>query len=228
MNRQDLIKDYVDYGFSAKDIAEELGIDEVLVKSALIEQKPLRTETPASSIKAIYKDTTYKTHATDKTMPMYELLYEYGPKELNRMIKNWGLKPTAEYLKVKWSILYSLKVHFGYHEPLPMDALHRITYFSDEIRKSVDERDNRECIRCERHIEKKNIRYHKISHPGPMCIDNCATLCQYCRHRTLKHIYDNYRTFYRMRYNDFRAWIHNNDAFVHRDRVYPKGKIGTW
>ena len=48
-NRQDLIKECRDYGFSIKEIADYLDIEEWFVKSALVKSPTPRTEIPAKS-----------------------------------------------------------------------------------------------------------------------------------------------------------------------------------
>jgi len=190
MNKQDLVKEYYDYGMAVQDIAKELNMPLGLVNSALETPKLKQTEKPAQGLNQYIVSRDYKIHAVDREMPMYELLYEYGPIELNRMLNKLGIKYTCMCLGVHKHVIIALKYHFGYHEDLPKEALNRISYFSTKLRREVDKRDDRCCIRCGRHMpDIKKIRYHKISHPGPMTVDNCATLCVYCRsERIIKQI----------------------------------------
>ena len=228
MNRQDLIKEYKEYGFSEAEISAELGIPLFLIKSALVKDKPSRTDIKAKSLR--YKNVAYdKMQANDRTLALYELLYEYHPLELNKLLKNMGANFTAKYTGYTVNDIIALKMHFGYKGSIPKDALHKICYFSEKIRREVDKRDNRQCIRCNKDLTVKSIRYHKISHPDEMVADNCATLCLYCRsHRILKHYDHDRERFMGMRYEEFKTWIADNDPFHHRNRVYPPGQVGTW
>jgi len=79
---------------------------------------------------------------------MYELLYKYGPYRINYAYKVYGLIKAANRLGTTASTLYVLKDHFGYDRLLPRNALDRIPYFPEEIRKKIDERDHGMCIRC--------------------------------------------------------------------------------
>jgi len=207
MNHQDLIKEYDSYGFTPNEISETLNIPVDLVKAALIASLPSTTDYPANSIR--YKKQFYeKTQATDRTRPLYEILYKYAPKDLNRMIKVWGLVLTARYIGHTRNDLMALKMHFGYRNIIPGNALKKICYFSDELRKAVDERDHRKCARCGRDCTKENIRYHKISHPGEMTVDNCVTLCLGCRYTKVLRAYDvDYRLFQGMDHKEFIDWI---------------------
>lgn len=228
MNRQDLIKQYHEYGLKPEEISEELGIPSFLVKSALVKPKRPITEKKAKTLR--YSRPRYdKERATDRTWNLYEILYKHGPRRINKVLAKTGFDLAAEILECEKKDLIALKLHFGYHKPLPGDAMQKITYFSEKLRRKVDNRDNRTCIRCGKKIDKKNIRYHKIYHPGPMKVDNCATLCLYCRSfRILKH-YDAYPDMFDdMSFKEFKEWIHKNDPFHHRNRIYPKGKVGTW
>lgn len=207
MNRQDLIKQYENYGFTAKQISDELDIPLYLVNSALMVYPKPTTEIKAKSLR--YKSHIYdKRQATDRDRPMYELLYRVKPRKLNKMIKKLGSIMTAQMLGCKRNDIIALKYHFGYHEHIPGDALERICYFSADLRKQVDERDHRTCVRCHHHIEDDKIRYHKISHPGPMTVDNCATLCLNCRSAKILKEYDqNIHQFEGMRFEEFLEWI---------------------
>lgn len=211
-NRQEMIIEYKDYGYSDTKIAKELDIDIMMVKSALMEYGPPITEFQAKSLKEIYKGSSWVSHARDKHMGSYEMLYKYGAKDLNKYMKRYGIRPTAEFLREDPNHLISLKIHFGYYNNIPGDAIQRITYFSHDIRKEVDKRDSRECIRCSKSLNTDTIRYHKITHPGSMNMDNCATLCDYCRQfRIIKHIKAHNRVFYGMSFDKFSAWIQTND-----------------
>lgn len=103
-NRQDIIKEYAEYGFSEKEIAKKMQMDISLVKEALRTYGPLRTETPSKSSRG-YLDLTksgkWKEYATDRERTFLELLYEYGPKELNRLRNNFGLCRAAEWLRIE-------------------------------------------------------------------------------------------------------------------------------
>lgn len=211
-NRQDMIKEYKDYGYSNTKIAEVLDIDIIMVNSALMEYNRPITERETQSLKRLYKGSDWKSHARDKHMGSYEVLYKYGAQHLNKIIKRYGLRPAADWLHIRQNDLISLKIHFGYYNNIPGDAIERITYFSHDIRKEVDERDKRACIRCRKALDAESIRYHKITHPGAMTMANCATLCDYCREgRVIKHIKAHNRVFYGMTFENFRTWIHDND-----------------
>jgi hypothetical protein len=186
---------------------------EILVKSALLgeEKKNKKERTPVG------KTTNYLLYATDVDRPHFEVLYKYGPQELNRMIRHWGLKYTAIYVGLSLSQLCGLKEHFGRHRQFPSDSIEKLAYFSKELRKKVDERDNKKCQRCGRKTDRKNRRYHKIYHPGPMTIDNCITLCYICRkYRILKHGGINGQKFKGMTYDELKKWIQENDPPMRR------------
>ena len=207
MNRQNLIKEYDSYGFTAEQITEELNIPLILVKSALMVYPKPTTEIKAKSLR--YQSHIYdKRQATDRDRPMYELLYRTKPRRLNRMIKKTGAIITAKMLKCKRNDIVALKYHFGYHERIPGDALNKICYFSTKLRREVDERDHRTCVRCGRAISDDKIRYHKISHPGSMTVDNCATLCLNCRSTKILKEYDkDIKQFDGMGFEGFIEWI---------------------
>ncbi len=229
MNRQELIEEYKDYGYKNAEIAEMLDIELLLVKDALIKPKRLKTEKRAKAVGGLYKNKRFKSFATDRDNIAHELLYEYTPKELNKMLKNYGLRPTVKFISTTRSAILTLKGYFGYRHPIPGNARELTSYFSSDLRKQIDARDNRECQRCNRVQDSKNIRYHKISHPALCTVDNCITLCNYCRtHRMLKHIRNDIELFNTMDYTSIKEWITANDPFVVRNRVYPKGQIGTW
>jgi len=90
---------------------------------------------------------------------------------------------------------------------LPGHAMDLCLYFPEDIRRMVDQRDKRTCVRCHRHISDGDIRYHKISHPGPVDdVDNCATLCKRCRSRYVnRKVIGNRKLFKDMRYDGFVA-----------------------
>jgi len=206
MNRQVLIKEYADYGFTEEEIAKELNIDLLLVNSALMTYPPLRTETPAKSISARYYP--QYAHATDKTIEFYELLHKHGPRKLNRYIKVFGFEAAAYVLKCEPRPLFALKMHYGYHRPLPGNAEELSLYFPEEVRRQVDGRDNRTCVRCSKQASDTDIRYHKISHPGPVDADNCATLCKRCRSRHVNPmVVKNRKMFKAMRFEGFLEWL---------------------
>ena len=202
MNRQDLIKEYADYGFTEAEIAAELNIDLLLVNSALMTYPPLRTETPAKSVSARYYP--QYAHATDKTIELYELLHKHGPRKLNRYIKVFGFEAAAQVLDCDPKPLFALKIHYGYHRPLPGTAEELSLYFPEEIRRKVDHRDQRTCVRCGKKASDTEIRYHKISHPGPVELENCATLCKRCRSRHVNpKLVKNRKLFKTMRFDGF-------------------------
>jgi hypothetical protein len=215
---QEQIKEYKDYGFSPEEIAKELKLDLFFVKSALDPQKKPSSWLKAKSLR--YGSCNYdRKQANDKEMPLYEILYKYSSYEINKLISKLGFTLTSKYMGVKRNDLIALKVHFGFHNPIPRDALEHIAYFSNDLRKKVDERDERRCVRCGKKLNKKNIRYHKISHPGPMEVDNCITLCFYCRSwRILKHYDTNKERFENMRFEEFKKWIFNNDPAIKHNK----------
>ncbi|MBC8551465.1 MAG: hypothetical protein H8D23_17610 [Candidatus Brocadiales bacterium] len=214
MNKQDLVKEYKDYGYSAQEIAQELNMPISLVNSALEGYKlPTTSYKAKETYKTYANDKTFRTRANDKTLPMYEVLYEYGPKDINRMVSTWGLTMTAKFTGYTKNNLIALKYHYGYHNHIPMDALDKTTYFSEAIRREVDARDDRHCIRCTHPLGIKDIRYHKITHPAPMSVNVCATLCKYCRSTK---ILPNYEVFDGMRYEEFKEWVLTNDPYVKR------------
>ena len=226
-NRQELIIECADYGLSTKEISDHLNIEEWLVKSALVKSPTPRTEIPAMSTSKTYYP--QYAHSTDKTIEFYEVLYEHGASKINRLIKRWGPKSTADFLGIRWNVLHSLKIHFGYEDPLPANALELCLYFPEEIRRDVDTRDNLKCARCDRETDDKNRRYHKISHPNPVTADNCVTLCKYCRTtRINKLLKFDPKMFNGMLHDDFKVWVKEHTPFVKRNRIYPKGQIGTW
>lgn len=207
INRQNLIKEYSNYGFTAEQISEELDIPLYLVESALMVYPKTTTEIKAKSLR--YKSHIYdKTQATDRDRSMYELLYRVKPRKLNKIIKKMGTIKAAQILGCTRNDIIALKYHFGYHERIPGNALERICYFSTDLRRKVDERDNRTCVRCHRKIDDDKIRYHKISHPGPMTVDNCATLCLNCRATKILKEYDkDIHQFDGMRFEEFKEWV---------------------
>jgi len=144
MNRQVLIKEYADYGFTEEEIAKELNIDLLLVNSALMTSPPVRTEIPAKNISKRYYP--QYAHATDKSIEFYEILHEHGPRKLNRYIKVYGFEAAAYVLKCEPRPLFALKMHYGYHRPLPGNAEELSLYFPEEVRREVDERDKRTCL----------------------------------------------------------------------------------
>jgi len=229
VNRQELVEEYKDYGYSNAEIAEMLDIDIFLVRDALVKPKRLNSEKRAKGIGGLYKNKSAKHFATDRERESFELLYKYGPLELNKMINRWGVTATAVFVHVRPVILRILKDYFASRHPLPGTALEMISYFSNDLRREVDNRDNRVCQRCNRPQDKKTIRYHKIAHPGLCTVDNCITLCTYCRNtRILPRYYEDRHMFDGMDYEAMHTWIQENDPFIQRNRVYPKGKIGTW
>jgi hypothetical protein len=202
MNRQILIKEYADYGFTVPEICTELNLEDWFVISALHEDPPCRTEVPAKSISKIYFP--QYAHATDRTIDFYELLYKHGPRKINRYWKAYGLTPSAQVLRCDSKTLFALKIHFGYERPLPGNAMDLCLYFPEEIRRQVDGRDHRACVRCHKHVSDRDIRYHKISHPGPVDVYNCATLCKRCRSRYVNpYVLKNRKLFKDMRFGEF-------------------------
>ena len=213
MNRQILIKEYADYSFTPEQISQELDIPLELVKSALFVYPKTTTEIKAKSLR--YKSHIYdKRQATDRDRPMYELLYRNKPRRLNKMIKKMGTIVTAQILGCTRNDIVALKYHFGYYERIPGDALNKICYFSNTLRRKVDERDYRTCVRCKRPVNYDKIRYHKISHPGPMTVDNCATLCLNCRSTKILKEYDkDIHQFDGIGFEGFVGWIEEKVSY---------------
>lgn len=206
MNRQILIKEYADYGFTIPEICSELNLDEWFVNSALHEDPPMRTEMPAKSTSKIYHPQL--AHATDKTIGFYELLHVHGTRKINRYWNVYGMSAAAKVLGCDPQTLFALKIHFGYHKPLPGNALELSLYFPEEVRRQVDERDNRMCVRCHKMPSDVEIRYHKISHPCPVDVSNCATLCKRCRSRHVNpFVVKNRKLFKELRFEDFGQWV---------------------
>ena len=226
-NRQELIIECADYGLSTKEISDHLNIEEWLVQSALVKSPTPRTEIPAKSTSKTYYP--QYAHSTDKTIEFYEVLYEHGPKKLNRLIKKIGPKLTSEFLGARWNTMHALKIHFGYDDPIPANALELCLYFPEKVRREVDARDNLKCARCDRETDDKCRRYHKIYHPGPITAENCSTLCRYCRTTKInKFLSYDPNMFDGLTHQEFVDWLKINAPFIKRDRIYPKGQIGTW
>ncbi len=208
MNRQDLIKEYADYGLTVPEICDELNLEAWFVNSALEEYPLLRTETPAKSISKRYYP--QYAHATDKTIEFYELIHKHGSRKINRYWRVYGLSAAAQVLDCDPQTLFALKMHYGYHRPLPGIAMELALYFPKEVRTQVDVRDHRTCVRCHKKVSDVDIRYHKISHPGPVDVDNCATLCKRCRSRHVNpNVVKNRKLFKDMRFEGFLKWIRN-------------------
>lgn len=222
MNIQDRIKEMNEYGFTQEEIAKELNIAEVMVKSALLADIPSVNDKRADSYQRIHKNSIVRHYAIDKEMLMYEILYEHGYAKLNKYLKTYDTTATAVLLNVPHQAVYSLKRYFGYHEKIPPDAIERITYWSNDLRAEAKELYDSTCIRCDKKLDTNTIRFHKINHPGPMNMDNCAVMCNYCRKRMISHIKTDYTVFHGMDNTQFKQWITENDAFVHRNRVYTK------
>ena len=226
-NRQELIIECADYGLSTKEISDHLNIEEWLVRSALVKSPTPRTEIPAKSTSKTYYPQF--AHSTEKTIEFYEVLYEHGSQKLNGLIKKLGPKLAAEFIGARCNTMHALKIHFGYDDPIPGNALELCLYFPEKVRREVDVRDDHTCARCDRVTDVARIRYHKIYHPGPVSVDNCATLCKYCRStRINKYLKHNPKMFDGLTHEEFVDWIKDNAPFVKRDRVYPKGQIGSW
>ena len=212
MNRQDRIKEYYDYGFKTEEIAEELAVEEWFVEEALKPSPIPRTEQPAKSRLRIYNGKKGgRSHPRDVTIPSFEFLYKHGPNRINTYLKKYGLVPAGRVLGIPWQWLYTLKIHFGYHNKLPQDALDRITYFSENLRQQVNDRDKRACIRCGTATTLDTIRYHKINHPASMTADNCVTLCEKCRIRAYKYYAAKQSIFKGFGVEDFQRWVAEND-----------------
>jgi len=200
-------------GFTSQvEIGEELNLEVWFVEEALKPSTIPRTEQPARSRLRIYNGKKGgRSHHRDRTIQSYELLYKYGPNRLNTYMKKYGLVPAGRVMGIPWQWLYTLKVYFGYHNKLPQDALDRITYFSEGLRRQVDGRDKRVCIRCGVTTTTDTIRYHKINHPGLMKADNCATLCDKCRIRAYKYYAAKQSIFKGYGVEDYRVWVVEND-----------------
>ena len=103
INFQDRIKEYYDYEFTTKEIAEELNVELWFVEEALKPSITPRTELPAKSRLRIYHGKKGgRSHPRDRTIPSYELLYQYGPNRLNTYIKKYGMIPAGRVLNIPW------------------------------------------------------------------------------------------------------------------------------
>jgi len=223
MNKQELIKEYRDYGYSEAEISDMLDIEPLLVKDALIKDNYVHGEHRAKGIGGLYTRKSFKSYATDRDHPAHETLHKYGPLELNKMINRMGMLWTSKYIGVAYTYIIQLKKYFGAAHPLPGNALELTSYFPTNVRMDIDKRDNRECQRCMRPTTQDSIRYHKIAHPALCSISNCITLCTNCRsNRILKHIRNDNDLYQDMDYDSMRAWIHEHDPFHPRNRIYEK------
>lgn len=147
MNKQDLVLEYTDYGFTQKEISKKLDMDLNMVMSAL-EENELDFYAAKSRIRVHNGNRGGSVHMKDKNVRIFELLYAHGPTKINYKIRKLGMSKASRELNTTLGILYGLKDHFGYHRPLPLDALYRIPYFPCEIRLKINERDLGACIRC--------------------------------------------------------------------------------
>jgi len=214
---QDKIKQYHEYGFTIEEIAEELSISPSLVRSAL--KAPETTSTDHPFITKQFNRWKYGHYGTTRVIPSLELLWKVGPHKMNEMLEKWGQALTAEHLGVSRNLIIAVRYYFGYHEKIPPNAWNYLSYVPLEIRKQVDERDQRICVRCNRKIvTDSEVRYHKIYWRGPMSADNVATVCRLCRRERLVHLVaDNPEMFRDMRFEDFKKWIQENDpAWKHQ------------
>jgi hypothetical protein len=227
VNKQQKIKEYFDYGFTPEQIAKEMDLPIFLVNTALKGWKKPIIAHPAKSI-------THKKHfydwrqGMDREMPMYEMLYEYGALKINKYVRVYGIINAAELMRYDRKYIWALKKHFGYYNSIPKNALEKINYFSTAIKREVDARDGRKCVRCGKDCSYEQIRYHKISHPGPMNANNCATVCKICRTWRIRKHYDlNPEIFKDMDYAGFVEWIRQNDppyARMKREKYSGKSK----
>lgn len=183
MNNQIKIKQYDDYGFTPEEISKELDLNLWFIELALEPSKLPRT------YKANLRGYKAKAHPTNHNIAIYELLFKHGPKKINRFWKKYGIQEAAKQLNTTLGILYALKQHFGYHQRIPKNALDIIKYWPEQLRREVDKRDDRKCVRCiagkSRNLRKyvlkeHEIRYFKIDVHGKLDIPNCATLCRWC------------------------------------------------
>ena len=157
-----------------------------------------------------------KMHSRDMNIPFWELLYREGRDEINTIIKTFGTSLAAKYFRVDRKVILALRQHFNY-QLVPGDWKKHCTYIPEEVRRSVDKRDNRRCIRCNGKLNSeagrfkaKCIHYHKINHPGPLNRSNVATLCSICRRR-IRSQNKGKDTFEGMQFKDFKKWIEDND-----------------
>ncbi len=214
MNKQDQIQDMIDYGYSEAEAAEQLSVQKELVTLATTENPTFMATTGR-----VFDENRVLAYS-DKRMDMYELLHEYGPKRINSVVKIDGLRGAARYFDVDVSVLFRLKVHFGYHNHIPRNALNKITYFNDEQRDEIKQRDKELCVRCSHEA----TRFFKIDLKGLVEIGNCAMLCTYCREKRMsKHIKNNKNVFKDMRHTEFITWIKENDPYKPISRKSPNG-----
>ena len=217
------VREFVDYNFTLEEIIEELNNrPEKVVRAAYQFVKDNRSFT---SQEIGISDKTPgnknpKMHTRDKNIEFYELIWREGRKEINWAIRNLGSSHAAKYFRVDRKVILALQQHYDYKEGLPQDYLEQMTYFPEEVRREVDKRDKRECIRCGRKLKKCldnedrqskfTLNYHKIQHPGPIDKSNCATLCYVCRRRLqVKH--KDKDTFEGMDFTEFKQWISEHD-----------------
>jgi hypothetical protein len=205
MNKQDKIEELLDYGFSVEEAAEQLFVSEEFVNLAST-GNPTHMDTTGRD----FRNTGRVRSMSDVTMDAYELLHKYDYKKINSVLKIDGLRGAARYFDVDVGALFTLKVHFGYHKQIPMNALKHIVYFSDEMRKAIKRRDNEACVRCNHEA----TMFFKIDIGGYVEIDNCAMLCEHCRSKRMsKHIKNNKNVFKDMRHTEFITWIKENDPY---------------
>ena len=204
MNKQDQIQEMMDYGYSESEAAERLSVEKSFVTSAT-EGNP---QYMATTGRDFVLSTVYSY--PDKTMDQYELLHRYGAEMINSSMKIVGIRPFAAFAQVDIKTVYKLKVHFGYHKPIPHNALNRIAYFNDKQRENIKTRDKGLCVRCNHEA----TRFYKIDKRSKVEIDNCAMLCNYCTwYRMSKHTKKNKDVFKNMRHTKFKQWIKLNDPY---------------
>lgn len=216
--RQDLIREYYEYGYTIDQIVEELNMAETYVKMALFQRKYNNyMYIPGQRARALYTKKNHYVICTVRRVAMYEFLYKFGIKEINRRIAMFGIRPAAHYLRVPINEIVALRKHFGYNnDRIPPDSMEYLTYFSENLREGphgIDERDERICQKCGKDMNNrvKEIRYHKISHPGPMIVDNAITICHWCRRKYAMPITtDEPRMLMGMRFQEFKELISND------------------
>ena len=170
-NRQEIINNYKEYGYTDEEISSELEIPVALVKEATTKKRRFVAE----------KFSNYGANSVIR--PYFELLFEHGPKKINEVFKEHGFSKEAEILGVghDTDILLKLKIHYGYLKPIPHYALITTQYVPEAMRVDIDARDGKRCQICGKPTTEKNIRYHKIRRNGRVTLDNVITLCSLCR-----------------------------------------------
>jgi hypothetical protein len=170
-NRQEIINNYKEYGYTDEEISSELEIPVALVKEATTKKRRFVAE----------RFSNYGANSVIR--PYFELLFEHGPKKINEVFKEHGFVKAAKILGVghDTDILLKLKIHYNYLKPIPHDALITTQYVPEALRVDIDARDGKICQICGKPTTENSIRYHKIRRYGRVTVDNVITLCNQCR-----------------------------------------------